>query len=66
MGGYAAFVWPAYGIVTLVLVWFLVTSLRALRENRRRLTLLESRIREARSELTEVKAKDAELKDTGS
>ncbi len=65
MGGYAAFVWPAYGIVTLVLVGFLVTSLRALKENRRRLALLENRIREARSELTEVKAKDGQLRDTG-
>ena len=65
MGGYAAYVWPAYGIVALVLVGFLVSSLRALKENRRRLTLLEDRIREARNKLTEVKAKDGQLKDTG-
>ena len=65
MGGYAAYVWPAYGIVALVLVGFLVSSLRTLKENRRRLTLLEDRIREARNKLTEVKAKDGQLKDTG-
>jgi heme exporter protein D len=31
MGGYAAFVWPAYGITVLALVYVTVSSLRALR-----------------------------------
>lgn len=31
MGGYAAFVWPAYLLATVVLVWLLVSSLRGLR-----------------------------------
>ncbi len=31
MGGYGAFVWPAYGASTLVLGWLWVSSLRRLR-----------------------------------
>ena len=31
MGGYAAFVWPAYGLVTVVMVGLLVLRLRTLR-----------------------------------
>ena len=31
MGGYAGFVWPAYGIVAIVLVGLLVVSRRELR-----------------------------------
>ena len=31
MGGYAAFVWPAYGVAAVVLIGLLVQSLRALR-----------------------------------
>ncbi|MFD1624647.1 heme exporter protein CcmD [Azospirillum griseum] len=32
MGGYAAFVWPAYGLAALVLIGLLVVSLKGLRE----------------------------------
>jgi len=31
MGGYAAFVWPAYGVAAVVLIGLLVQSLRVLR-----------------------------------
>ena len=31
MGGYAAFVWPAYGVVAIVLVGLYLVSVRALR-----------------------------------
>ena len=33
MGGYAGFVWPAFGLTALVMVWLLVASLRRLRAN---------------------------------
>ncbi len=32
MGGYAAFVWPAYGLAALVLIGLLAVSLKGLRE----------------------------------
>ncbi len=31
MGGYGAFVWPAFGVTALVMVWLLVASLARLR-----------------------------------
>ena len=31
MGGYGAFVWPAYGVTALILVWLLFTTLHRLR-----------------------------------
>ncbi len=37
MGGYGAFVWPAYGASALVLGWLLVSSLRRLRRLERAL-----------------------------
>ncbi len=42
MGGYAAFVWPAFGITALVMVALLVDSLRDLRQRQRRLAELEA------------------------
>jgi heme exporter protein D len=41
MGGYAAFVWPAYGITALVLIWLLAATLRALRTSEATLRALE-------------------------
>ncbi|MEM8587526.1 MAG: heme exporter protein CcmD [Pseudomonadota bacterium] len=41
MGGYAAYVWPAYGLATLVVIGLLVLSVRRLRAAQRMLTLLE-------------------------
>jgi heme exporter protein D len=35
MGKYAAFVWPAYGLTTLVLGWMVVSSLVRARRYRR-------------------------------
>lgn len=32
MGGYAAFIWPAYGVATVVLVALLVFSIRTMRQ----------------------------------
>ncbi len=41
MGGYAAFVWPAYGIVAVVMIGLVVTSLRRLRANEAAIAKLE-------------------------
>ena len=46
MGGYAAYVWPAYGLATLVVVGLLILSVRRLRSAERMLTLLEQARRE--------------------
>jgi heme exporter protein D len=43
MGGYARFVWPAYGLALLVLGGFLVTSVASYRRAKRELTILEAR-----------------------
>ena len=42
MGGYAAFVWPAYGLTAAVMVGFVITSLRRLRRRQRRLAEMEA------------------------
>jgi heme exporter protein D len=41
MGGYARFVWPAYGVAVCVLGWMLVDSLGAYRRRQRELAALE-------------------------
>ena len=41
MGGYARFVWPAYGVAFLVLAWMLVDSIGAYRRVARELRALE-------------------------
>ena len=41
MGGYAAFVWPAYGASALGIGGITITTLRAYRRARRRLAELE-------------------------
>lgn len=43
MGGFAAFVWPAYGVAALVLGWLIVGSLRDLRAREREAAGLERR-----------------------
>jgi len=45
MGGYAVFVWSAYGISTVALVWLAVSSLRASRTTRKRVETLRARRR---------------------
>ena len=42
MGGYAAFVWPAFGLTFLVMAIMVVTTLRGLRANQRELARLEA------------------------
>ena len=42
MGGYAGFIWPAYGISALVLVGLLVVSLHQLRQARETLRRYDS------------------------
>jgi len=42
MGGYAGFIWPAYGAVTVVLVGLMVLSRRALKAAETELAALES------------------------
>jgi heme exporter protein D len=41
MGGYAAFIWPAYGVAALVLIGLLVASLRDLRGHEAMLATLQ-------------------------
>ncbi|QQP89373.1 heme exporter protein CcmD [Skermanella sp. TT6] len=42
MGGYAAYVWPAYGVAAVFLVGMLVVSLRGLRRHEALLKTLET------------------------
>jgi heme exporter protein D len=42
MGGYAAYVWPAYGIAAVILVAMLIVSLRGLRRHEALLKTLET------------------------
>ena len=41
MGGYASFVWPSYAIVALILLGLTFVSFRSLRNQQKRLALLE-------------------------
>ncbi len=43
MGGYGAYVWPAYGLTAAVMVAFLVTTLRNLRRHQKDLDALEAK-----------------------
>ena len=42
MGGYAAFIWPAFGLTFLVMAIMVVATLRRLRANQRELARLEA------------------------
>jgi heme exporter protein D len=42
MGGYAAFVWPAYGLSALVMVVLTVTAIRNLRRKERELARIQA------------------------
>ena len=42
MGGYGGFVWPAFGVTALVMIWLLTTSLRRLRLIQRDLDRLQA------------------------
>ncbi len=41
MGGYAAFVWPAFGVAAVILFGLLVSTLRTLRAREKALRALE-------------------------
>jgi heme exporter protein D len=47
MGGYAGYVWPAYGTAALVLVAMTVASVCRLQRVRRTLSRLESKVAES-------------------
>ena len=42
MGGYAAFVWPAYGLAAVVMLGLVTSSVLRLRRNQQRLRDMES------------------------
>ena len=42
MGGYAAYVWPAYGVAVIVLAVLIVVSVRQLRANERESAAMEA------------------------
>lgn len=46
MGGYAAFVWPAYAVAAAVMVWLTLASQRRLRANEATLAALRAERRE--------------------
>jgi heme exporter protein D len=48
MGGYAQFVWPAFGVTAVVMIALLVQSRRALRDNESTLESLQDERREGR------------------
>jgi heme exporter protein D len=48
MGGYAAFVWPAYGITALIMVILFVVSWRAAKTSDAKLKALQSTVRRGR------------------
>ncbi len=65
MGGYAAFVWPAFGVTLVVMVGLLLTSLRGLRRERQTLELLED-ARPNRRRRDETAAPEAETESQAS
>ena len=48
MGGYAAFVWPAYGVTALILAALFVVSWRAAKAHDAKLKILQSTVRRGR------------------
>ena len=44
MGGYAGYIWPAYGVAALVLIWIAISSVRSLHLNQKILADLEARV----------------------
>ena len=42
MGGYAAYVWPAYGVATVVLIGVWIASMRGLRARESEIEAVES------------------------
>ncbi|MSO75101.1 MAG: heme exporter protein CcmD [Alphaproteobacteria bacterium] len=56
MGGYAVYVWPAFGAAAVILIALLAISLRTLRARERALRVLEKTRATAGSERGERKA----------
>jgi heme exporter protein D len=54
MGGYARFVWPAYGLAALALVVLLVVSFKAMRARERELGESERHRRKGRGNETQA------------
>jgi heme exporter protein D len=54
MGGYAAFVWPCFGLVALVMVWIFVASQRELKRRERRVERLRALSPRRRRQATEA------------
>ena len=65
MGGYAAFVWPAFGITVVVMVGLLVASLRGLRQERQTLELMENARPRRRGRAKATAVPDSESKVSG-
>jgi heme exporter protein D len=42
MGGYGGFIWPAYGLALVILVWLALHSLRWLRAEEREVAAMEA------------------------
>jgi heme exporter protein D len=56
MGGYAAFVWPAFGVTAAVMVGLAITSQRRLRANETALAALQAERRAGAASATEVES----------
>lgn len=63
MGGYAAYIWPSYGVTAVVMVALLLLTLRELRDNEATLKALEglrpNRRRNSRAAAPETAATEA-------
>lgn len=57
MGGYAGFVWPAYGVAVVVMAALLVASLRGARAREGELDLMQQRRRNRRAAQPESQPK---------
>ena len=60
MGGYAPYVWPAYAIAFVVMVGFLLTSLRTLKSRRATLKALEAARPDRRQRRSKTKGAKAQ------
>ena len=65
MGGYAVFIWPAFGVTALIMVGLLFGSVRSLRRERQTLELMEA-ARPRRRERSAASAKEHGTKSKGS
>lgn len=59
MGGYGAYVWPAWGIATLILTALILVSIRGLRTRERELARLENEMPRRRRRSKDSRTPDA-------